>query len=61
VDLTVFTVLGPYQHILKMPFITHLTKWLTTAFHFLATTQSPRIPIHQQDTRHSPWNQSWWI
>jgi hypothetical protein len=26
VDLTVFTVLGPYQHILKMPFITHLTK-----------------------------------
>jgi hypothetical protein len=23
-------------------------------FIFLATTQSPRIPIHQQDTRHSP-------
>ncbi len=50
VDLTVFTVLGPY-HILKIPSTTHLTKWLKTVFHFSGnntiTQNTHTLTVHQ--------------
>ncbi len=50
VDLTVFSTLGPY-HILKMPFTTQLTKWLTTIFHSSGKntiTQNIHTPTRHQ-------------
>ena len=52
VDPTVFTMPGPY-HILKMPSKSQLSRSTQPFFILLATTQSPRVSIHKQNTRDS--------